>query len=236
MRFERICHALWGRQSCRQASFKLAFRALIALAYCAPLIAASPKLSYTRNFPGSTPEYFCVGVDRSGSLEYKESPTDDHPLKAQLPDGDVSTLFAMAEKLSYFKQPLESGLKVANTGKKTFRYDDGTAPATEVTFNYSLNETAQQLQERFEQIAATERAYVELERSLRYDRLGLNDALAQVESLWLRKQLAAPKQFLPILTRISTRETLMHLVRDRAARLKDEFEAAPDTTPDSKQK
>jgi hypothetical protein len=211
-------------------------RLLIALASCAPLIAASPKLSYTRVFPGSTPDYFCVEVDRSGSLEYKESPTDDNPLKAQLPDGDVTALFAMAEKLNYFKQPLESGLKVANTGKKTLRYDDGNTPATQATFNYSLNETAQQLQERFEQIAATERAYIELERALRYDRLGLNDALAQVESLWLRKQLAAPKQFVPILSRISSRDSLMHLVRDRAARLKDEFEAAPDTAPDSKQK
>ena len=209
--------------------------ALIALVWCVPLLAASPKLSYTRSFPGSTPDYFRVDLDRSGNLEYRESPTDENPLKAQLPDGDVAMLFTMAGKLNYFKQPLESGLKVANTGKKTFRYDDGSAPS-EATFNYSLNETAQQLQERFEQIAATERAYIELERTLRYDRLGLNDALAEVESLWLKKQLAAPKQFVPILTRISTRETLMHLVRDRAARLKDAFEAPTELPADTKQK
>src|SRR5579884_675026 len=132
--------------------------------------------------------------------------------------------------------PLESGLKVANTGKKTFRYEDGSAPPREVTFNYSLDETAQQLQERFEEIAQTERAYIELERTLRYDRLGINDALAEIESLWLHKQLAAPKQFVPLLARISTRESLMHLVRDRAARLKDEFEAAPQAAADPKQK
>ena len=227
--------SLWRGHSCLPCR-RLVFNSLIALASCAPLLAAPAKLSYTRIFPGSTPDYFCVNVDRSGNLEYKESPTDNNPLTAQLPDVDVTALFAMAEKLNYFKQPLESGLKVANTGKKTFRYDDGTAPATETTFNYSQNETAQQLQERFEQIAATERAYIELERALRYDRLGLNDALAQVESLWLHKQLAAPKQFVPILTRITTRESLMHLVRDRAARLKDEFEAAPPIPPDSKQK
>jgi hypothetical protein len=201
-----------------------------------PVLASGPKLSYTRTFPGSTPEYFCVNVDRSGALEYKESPTDDQPLKAQLPGTEVTALFGMAEKLNYFQMPLESGLKVANTGKKTFRYEDGNRPGTEVTFNYSLNETAQQLQEKFEQIAESERAYVELERTFRYDRLGINDALAAVESLWLRRQLAAPEQFVPILTRISSRETLMHLVRDRAARLKDEFEAARDSTADPKQK
>lgn len=211
-------------------------RALLALSLCLPVFALTPRLTYTRSFPGSVPEYFSVGVDRSGSLEYKESPTDNQPLKAQLPDSDVNSLFAMAEKLNYFKMPLESGLKVANTGKKTFRYDDGTGAGNEVTFNYSLNETAQQLLERFEQIGESERAYIELERTLHYDRLGINDALAQVELLWLHKQLAAPKQFVPLLTRISTRETLMHLVRDRAARLKDEFEAAPESSADPKQK
>lgn len=208
---------------------------LWALLVCVPLVASSATLSYTRAFPGSTPEYFCVSLDRDGNLAYKESPTDNQPLKTQLPDADVTNLFAMAEKLGYFKMPLESGLKVANTGKKTFRYEDGTAPATEVNFNYSLNTTAQQLQDRFEEIAESERAYIELDRTLHYDHLGINDALATVESLWLQKQLATPKQFIPILERISTRETLMHLVRDRAARLKDAFQtAAPFTDPPQK--
>jgi hypothetical protein len=209
---------------------------LFAVALSSPLLALTPKLSYTRSFPGSTPAYFCINLDRTGSLEYKEAPVDDQPLKAQLPDSDTALLFGMAEKLNYFKTPLESGLKVANTGKKTFHYEDGSNPATEVTFNYSLNETAQQLQEKFEEIAQSERAYIELERTVRYDRLGINDALADVESLWLHKQLAAPKQFIPLLTRISSRESLMHLVRDRAARLKDEFEASPQPLADSKQK
>lgn len=210
--------------------------ALLALAFCTGLFALTPKLTYTRSFPGSTPDYFCIGLERTGAIEYKESPTDDQPVKAQLPDAEVTDLFAMAEKLNYFKTPLESGLKVANTGKKTFRYEDGSGPGNEVTFNYSVNEIAQQLQDKFEQIGESERAYIELERTLRYDHLGINDALAEVEALWLRKQLAAPKQFVPILTRITNHETLMHLVRDRAARLKDEFEAGPDYTPDPKQK
>ena len=209
---------------------------VLALLCCAPFPVFAQKVSYTRSFPGSVPEYFCITVEHGGALEYKESPTDDHPLKAQLPDADAAWLFTMAEKLNYFRGPLESGLKVANTGKKTFHYEDGTGAPTEVIFNYSLNQDAQQLQERFEEMAQTERAYIELERTLRYDRLGINDALAEIESLWLHKQLAAPKQFVPILTRISARETLMHLVRDRAARLKDEFEAAPDSAADPKQK
>jgi hypothetical protein len=57
--------------------------------------------------------------------------------------------------------------------------------------------------------------------------LGVNDALAEIESLWLKKQLASPDQFIPLLTRIASRESFMHIARERAARLKDEFTASP---------
>ena len=200
-------------------------RAAIALCAAVGLYAAPPKLSYTRAFPGSVPEYFCVTIARSGALEYKESPNDDQPLKVQLQDTDTAPLFELAERLDYFKMPLESGLKVANTGKKTFRYENETGVPAEVTFNYSLNQDAQALLARLEQIASTEQAFEELDHTVHFDKLGVNDALAQIESLWLHKQLVAPQQFLPLLTRIATHESFMHLVRERAARLKDEFSA-----------
>lgn len=202
---------------------------LLAFAACVCLSASSARLTYTKSFPGSTPAFMYVSVDHTGALEYKESAGDDQPLKVQLRESEIEPLFSMAAQLEYFRSPLESGLKVANTGKKTFRYEPESGPPTEATFNYSINVTAQQLLDRFEQIAATERAYLELDRTIHFDKLGVNDALADVESLWLRKELAAPEQFIPLLTRISTHDTFMHLARDRAARLKDEFQAPPTT-------
>ena len=163
-------------------------------------------------------------MDRTGALEYKESAAaDEQPVKASMKEADVAPLFTGAEQLDYFKKPIESGLKVANTGKKVFRYQSETGPASEATFNYSIMPVAQQLLERFEQIAASERAYIDLDRAIHFDKLGVNDALAEIESLWLRKQLTAPEQFVPLLTRVASHETFMHLVRDRAARLRDEF-------------
>lgn len=208
---------------------------LLGLCACGLLCAAPAKLTFTKSFPGSTPAYTYVSVDHTGSLEYKESPTDDQPLKVRLRESETAPLFSMAEQLSYFRSPLESGLKVANTGKKTFRYEPETGPATETTFNYSINPTAQQLLERFEEIAASERAYIALDSTMHYEKLGVNDALADIESLWLHKQLAAPEQFIPLLTRISTHESFMHLVRERAARLKDEFQAPPATASSGSQ-
>jgi len=116
---------------------------------------------------------------------------------------------------------------VANTGKKVFRFEDGKGAHFETTFNYSTNPLAGQLLDKFENIAASERAYLDLDRAIHFDKLGVNDALASIESLWLRKVLADPAQFVPLLTRISTHESFMHLARERAARLKDEFQKSP---------
>jgi hypothetical protein len=199
--------------------------ALPVLLLCAwSCFAADPRLVFTKSFPGSTPDYVSIVVDKAGALEYKESQKEDEqPVKAQLPESDVAGLFSLAEKLGYFKAPIESGLKVANTGKKTFRFEPESGTPTEAVFNYSLDVSAQQLLEKFEQIAATERSYIDLDRTVHFDKLGVNDALAEIESLWLRKQLAAPLQFVPLLERISSRPAFMHLARERAARLKDQF-------------
>lgn len=208
--------------------------AVLVLALAVPLCAADgqangfphkPTITYTRSFPGSQPPYFSVSVDRSGSIQYKESPKDDHPVTAQLPKADTDELFSLAAQLDDFKKPLESGLKVANTGKKTFRYQDG-ATVSEATFNYSTNPIAQQLQTHFEDIASTEQAYIDLDRNVHYYKLGVDDSLAKIEALWLQHQLAAPLQFVPLLNRIASHESFMHIMRDRAARLKDEFTAA----------
>jgi hypothetical protein len=191
-------------------------------------LGAQERVTFTKSFPGSTPAYCSVQVAKDGALEYKETPTDDNPVKAKLAQADVDALFEMAGKLDHFKGKLESGLKVANTGKKTFRYESADGAATyETVFNYSTDPVAQQLLDKFEQIAESERAYLELDRTIHFDKLGVNDALAEIEGLWLSKQLAAPAQFIPLLTRIANHEAFMHLARDRAARLKDEFSAQP---------
>ena len=204
---------------------------LFAVLCGAVALAGTPKLTFTKSFPGSVPEYLCLDVDRTGALTYKESvKAEEQPITALLPQTDAAALFTMAQGLDYFRSPLESGLKVAKTGKKTFRYEDESGKVSEAIFNYSTNPAAQQLLDRFEQIAESERAYSELDRTMRYDKLGVNDALAAVEELWVRKQLAAPQQFIPLLTRISTHESFMHLVRDRAARLKDEFQGTSPST------
>jgi hypothetical protein len=201
------------------------------------LAQATPQLIFTKSFPGSVPAFESVVIDSTGALAYAESPSDPKPLqKATLKEEEAAELFVLARQLDYFKNPVESGLKVANTGKKTFRYVDENGKSSETTFNFSLNESAKALLDRMEQIAASERAYLDLDRSIHFDHLGVNDSLAEIEALWVHKQLAAPTQFIPLLERIAKHESFMHLVRERASRLKDEFLAPPPATTADKTK
>lgn len=187
---------------------------------------ADPRLVYTKSFPGSEPAYVEISVERNGSVVYKEAPDDNNPISIQLDKGDADTVFSLADKLDHFSHPLESPLKVAFMGKKTFRYEDGSAakPA-EVEFNYSADVNAQALVDWFERVTETERDFIELERTVKYDKLGVQQALIQVQVSADSKRLVAPKQFLPLLDRVVKNESYMHMARERAAEFAQQIRA-----------
>jgi hypothetical protein len=191
-----------------------------------PGAGAQPKLSYSKSFPGSVPPYVEITVDKSGAALYKEDPKDDDPLKFQLAAADTSQMFALADKLDHFTRPLESGLKVANMGQKTFRYE-GDGKTGETKFNYSEDMDARALTEWFERIAETERSLIELERSVKFDKLGAQNAILRIEILRDQKRLVAPDQFLPMLDRVVKNESFLHIARDRAAGLAEWIRAQP---------
>jgi len=181
------------------------------------LIAPSAgQLTMSKSFPGSIPAYAEVRLDASGNAEYREDPNDEAPLKFQLRPEDREVIWSLVEKLDHFKRPLESGLKVARMGDKTFRWEK-----TEVTFNYSQDDDAKALLEWYENICETERVFIVLETAAKYDKLGVENALLQVEISWDKKHLVAPQQLLPMLDRIAKNESFMHMARNRAADLAD---------------
>jgi hypothetical protein len=184
--------------------------------------AAEPRIVYSKYFKGSTPEFVVITVDKSGHSSYKEARDDEQPLQFQLSETDTAQIFDLAGKLEHFSHALESPAKVANIGMKTFRYEDGAA-ATEVKFNYTEDPNGKLMWDCFERIAETEQVYINLERSVKFDRLGVNQALLLVEITLDRKRLVAPEQFLPLLDRVSKNESFMHMSRERAARLAEMF-------------
>jgi hypothetical protein len=189
---------------------------LLPLIFCVAAFAGdSGRIVYTKSFPGSSPAYVAITVERNGDVSYKES-VDDDPEKFQLEPSGTNTMFDLAERLDHFKHPLESGLKVANMGVKTFRWEDEGA-ASEQKFNYSLDENAKSLHDWFEAITDTERMFAELKRAARHDKLGVHDALIHIEAAWLQRRLTGADQFLPLLDQIAQNEIYLHMARQRAA-------------------
>jgi hypothetical protein len=183
---------------------------------------AAPRLFYSKFFKGSVPEYVSITVEHNGDVVYQEAKTDDNPIKLHLSEAEVQELFALADKLDHFQRPVESGLKVANMGTKIFRFEDG-AEKHEVEFNYSADVQAQAMWDWFEKIGESERNLINLERAVRYDKLGVNDALLLLQISYDHKRLVAPEQFLPLLDRVAKNESFVHIARERAAGLAETF-------------
>lgn len=191
----------------------------------AALAGDSGRIIYTKSFPGSSPAYVSITVERSGQVSYKEEVDDDDPEKFQLEESSTEVMFDLAARLDHFKHPLESGLKVANMGVKTFRWEDGGA-SSEQKFNYSIDENAKALHDWFEAITETERLFAELKRSARHDKLGVHDALIHIEETWVRRRLMGADQFLPLLDQIAQNDIYLHMARQRAAVLGESIRAS----------
>jgi len=198
---------------------------LLPLFGCLYLGAAGiPHLYFSKSFPGSVPAYVAITVDKNGAGSYKDAEDDDNPLHFQLNEPDLTEMFGLAEKLGYFDHALESPLKVAFMGNKTFGYADGPKKG-EVKFNFSEDPSAQALADWFERISESEQLFINLETSAKYDRLGVEKALLLLESAYDRKRLVDTAQYLPLLERVAKNESYIHQARVRAANLADQFRA-----------
>jgi hypothetical protein len=207
-------------------ALSIAAAASILLSFLWAAAPVPPRLIYSKSFPGSNPSWFEITIEESGAGQYKEDPKDEDPLKFQLTSAESSQIFGLAGKLDHFSRPLESGLKVANMGMKTFRYE-AEGHSGEAKFNYSEDPDARALNDWFERIADTERSLIELGTTVRFDKLGVQQALNKVETLRNEKRLVAPDQFLPLLDRVVKNESFLHIARERAAGLADWIRALP---------
>jgi len=180
------------------------------------------KLTFRRVFKSSTPEFIELAVrEDSDESTYEIRQLDDDPGKSpfQVSAALRAKMFELAGQLNHFQgQDLDVHRKIANLGEKTFRWERGSE-AHEVTFNYTLNSTAGQLLQIFEGLARQQELLMLLERRMKYDRLGINDALLQFESDLNRKLLPEPQRALPTLDQIASDSRFVEIGRQRARAL-----------------
>ena len=184
----------------------------------------APRFFFSKAFPNSVPAYMQVTVEKSGEVEYKEAPDDDLPLKFKLTEPETAEVFTLVDKLDSFRHPVESGLKVAFMGTKTFRLEKGGAK-TAVQFNYSEDGNAKALWDWCERMTESAQHRVALDRAAKYDKLGVVKALDLLGSAVERKRVVGLEQFLPTLDRIIKNESYMHTARARASEIAEYIRA-----------
>lgn len=196
---------------------------LAAVAAPAP---GPPRLMFIKEFPGSTPAYMSVEIDKDGKGIYKESIKDEYPIPFELDTQDWEAMRALAAKIDQCKRPLESGLKVANMGMKTLRcFETGTSEPADVKFNYTQDPSGQQLYDWFEKISESTQRYLGLERAVKYEKLGVNQELLNLQAAVERGRVVAFDMYLPLLDRVIKNDTYMHMARERAAQMADAIRA-----------
>ncbi len=211
----------------------LAWRFAVSIAAMAFLLSAvsasspaatpadSATITYRKVFKTSFPEFVEIKLNEAGGGTYDIRQLDEEstPQPMQVSAELAQRVFELAAKLHDFQGvDLEVHRRLANLGEKTFTYQKG--PETHSTsFNYTLDESATQLVNLFEGLSKQAVDISDLTRTMRYDHLGVNDVLLQIEKDYDTKQLPEPERLLPALDQVAGDEKLVDIARQRARNL-----------------
>jgi len=204
-------------------------RRLCLLFFCAALFsfasAAGPTgnwFTYRRIFKSSVPEFIEIRIqENSAAATYEIRQLDEDAGATPFEIGPAlrTKIFQLAAELHHFKGlDLDVHRKIANLGEKTFRWEAG-AESSEVKFNYTLNSAAAQLLQICEGLARQQELIELLQRRIRYDRLGVNDALLQFENDFSKGALPEPERALPLLDQIANDPRFVEIARQRSRAL-----------------
>lgn len=167
------------------------------------------------------PEFVEIAVRQDGAAkaDVRQLSETAAPQDFEVGPAVRTTIFNVARELRNFKgADLDAHRRIAYLGQKTFRWEQG-AEAYQTQYNYTLDAKASQLQKIFESLAQQQADLATLEQALRYDRLGVNDALNQFEDHVNQRVLPEPERFLPVLDRIAEDTRLIEVARQRARSL-----------------
>lgn len=192
-----------------------------SLAITALPSADSPTITYRKIFKSSYPEFVEIKLNEGGHGTFDIRQLDEaaNPQPFEIGAALSGKIFALAAKLHNFQGvDLDVHRRIANLGEKTFRYDKG-GETHEVKFNYTLDDSAGQLTVIFEGLSRQATDLSDLERTMRYDRLGVNDVLLQIEQDYNNKLFPEPERLLPALDQLAAGDKFIDIARQRARSL-----------------
>lgn len=192
---------------------------LVTVAGAFAFPAGSSTFTYRRIFKSSTPEFIEIKIKDdtdAGSYEIRQLDEDPGATPFEISNSLRTKMFQLINQLNDFKGlDLDVHRKIANLGEKTFRWEQG-AEAYEVKFNYTVNPAATQLLQICEGLARQQELIDLLQRRMKYDRLGVDDALLQLETDLSKGVLPEPKRVLPLLDQIAADSRFVEIARQKA--------------------
>jgi hypothetical protein len=217
-----------------QRSFLVAITFIFCLLAAGSALGAPPSggvFTYRRVFKSSSPEFIEIRINEgSDQSTYEIRQLDDDPGASPFEVSSAlrSKIFELIAELSYFRGlDLDVHRKIANLGEKTFRWErDGET--SEVRFNYTVNTAATQLLQICEGLARQQELIELLQRRMKYDRLGVNDALLQLDTDISKGVLPEPQRVLPILDQIAGDYRFVEIARQRARALAERIRHGKD--------
>jgi hypothetical protein len=178
-------------------------------------------ITFRKIFKSSYPEFVEIKVRESGSgtFDIRQLDEEANPQPFEIGTPLLQKILDLTGKLHFFQGvDLEVHRRLANLGEKTFGYQKG-GETHEVTFNYTLDSSATQLLNIFEGLSREESDLSDLQRTMRYDHLGVNDVLVQIDADYNNKLLPEPERFLTTLDRLAEDQKYIDIARERARTL-----------------
>jgi len=217
------------RPSGRSLFFLLVFPLFFLIGPSFLRAADGATITYRRVFKGSNPEFIEIKIGENDSASYDIRQLSDDPDAQPFEVGGAvrAKIFELAGELHNFEgADLDIHRRIADLGEKTFRYEKN-GQVHETHYNYTLNRSASQLALVFEGLVQQQHDLMNLQQKLRYDRLGVNDALHQFENDLAQHTLPEPERLLPVLDRIAADSRLVEVARQLARALAERLRTTP---------
>lgn len=185
-----------------------------------------PLVTFEYTFPGATPPHYGLAVEAGGRAAYRSDDTvpqtkgeesgTPYMVKFLISRTTSDRIFELAKSLNYLKGDFEfHGGRIANMGSKTLEFRNGEIDNT-TTYNYTQNQNLQQLTALLQSISNTLEYGRRLQRLYRYDKLGLDAELKNMDEDAKRNYLAELQLDESILKQIAGDPSIMNISRKRA--------------------
>jgi len=187
---------------------------------------AVPTVTFTLNWPSAEPHRYIIEVDSTSNGAYHSWTADSTAERADADDSYVlkfavspaarDRIFALAGQLKYFNGDFEYHKRpVASTGDKTLAYADSDQHY-ETRYNWSENAGIDELTLLFQGMSATVESGRRLEHLHRFDRLGLDEELKNLEHAAVEHRASELQIIAPVLLEIADDPAVLNMARQRA--------------------